>query len=437
MTTLKITPAKLGGSVCAPSSKSMGHREIICAGLSDGTSIVDNISMSADMEATLRCLEALGISFQQVPSSRAGRTAFAISGSGKVRAACSAVDCGESGSTLRFMIPLGALCGAPLTFTGHGKLVTRPLQAYYDIFDRQGLHYTTAAKGYLPLTVNGVLQSGAYELPGNVSSQFISGLLFALPLLEGDSVLEITSGLESQSYVDLTLSCLAKYGIIIEHENYYKYHIRGGQRYRGGRSMVEGDWSQAAFWLVAGTLGRQITCTGLHTASLQGDRVVAGIISRMGGKITSDAEGNYTALPAPTKGVVIDAADCPDIIPVLTVLAAVSEGTTEIINAGRLRIKECDRLAAMTSELNKLGAAVTELPDGLLIKGRPEGLRGGCVDAWNDHRIAMSLAVASLVCREAVIVSGSECVQKSYPEFWKDFTALGGNIETVGMGEGI
>lgn len=200
---------------------------------------------------------------------------------------------------------------------------------------------------------------------------------------------------------------------------------------------MEGDWSQAAFWLVAGTLSRQITCTGLNRDSLQGDMVVADIINRMGGKITCDAEGNHTASSASTNGVVIDAADCPDIIPVLTVLAAVSEGTTEIINAGRLRIKECDRLAAMTSELNKLGAAVTELSDGLIIKGRPEGLQGGCVDSWNDHRIAMSLAVASLVCKKAVIISGSECVQKSYPEFWQDFTALGGMIKTVGTGESI
>ena len=190
MTTLKITPAKLNGSVCVPSSKSMGHREIICAGLSAGTSIVDNISMSDDMEATLRCLTALGIGFQKVPSERSGRTALAINGSGNVRVSQSTVDCGESGSTLRFMIPLGALCGEPLTFTGHGKLVTRPLQAYYDIFDRQELSYTTASNGYLPLTVNGVLKSGDYELPGNVSSQFISGLLFALPLMFGNLLRE-------------------------------------------------------------------------------------------------------------------------------------------------------------------------------------------------------------------------------------------------------
>lgn len=436
MTTLKITPAKLTGSVCVPSSKSMGHREIICAGLAEGTSIVDNISMSADIEATLRCLEALGVDCRQVPSERAGRAALAITGSGSLRAAKSSADCGESGSTLRFMIPLGAICGAPLTFTGRGKLVERPLQAYYDIFDKQGLRYTTAAAGCLPLTVDGVLQSGTYELPGNVSSQFISGLLFALPLLAGDSILKVTSPLESQSYVDLTLACLEKYGVVIEHENHVTYHIRGGQKYRSGRNMVEGDWSQTAFWLVAGTIGKQVTCTGVSSTSLQGDRVVADIISRMGGKITSSKD-SYTAAPMATRGIVIDAADCPDIIPVLTVLAAVSRGTTKVINAGRLRIKECDRLAAITSELNKLGADIIELPDGLLINGRPEGLRGGTVEAWNDHRIAMSLAVASSVCSEAVIINGSECVKKSYPEFWQDFAAVGGQAEVMGAGENI
>ncbi len=437
MTTLKLIPAKLGGRVCVPSSKSMGHREIICAGLARGTSIVDNVSMSADIAATLRCLEALGINFNEVPSAVEGRTALAITGRGFLQATTNAVDCGESGSTLRFMIPLGALCGSPLTFNGQGQLIARPLQAYYDIFDKQGLSYKTAAGGCLPLTVDGKLQSGVYELPGNVSSQFISGLLFALPLLPGNSTLVVTSSLESQSYVALTLACLAKYGVLVEHENYQKYHINGLQEYRSGRSMVEGDWSQAAFWFVAGALGGKISCMGLDRNSLQGDKAVVEIINRMGAKIAVEAEGIYTTVAAKTQGTVIDASDCPDIIPVLSVLAAVSSGTTEVINAGRLRIKECDRLTAMTSELNKLGADITELPEGLLIKGRPEGLTGGVVDAWNDHRIAMSLAVASCVCRGEVVIHGSECVQKSYPGFWQDFAALGGLIKTEGIGEGI
>ena len=313
---------------------------------------------------------------------------------------------------------------------GHGRLVSRPLQAYYDIFDSQQLGYSTE-NGQLPLTVNGRLQPGYYQLPGDVSSQYVSGLLFALPLLEGDSVLEITSPLESASYVNLTLSCLAKYGIKIENEGHRLYKIPGRQKYQPQNSNVEGDWSQAAFWLVAGALGRQVSSTGLTADSLQGDRAVLNIMQRMGAKLTQEQEA-VTAEQSTTAGCVIDAADCPDIIPVLTVLAAVSAGTTKIINAARLRIKECDRLAAMTSELNKLGAKITELPDGLIIEGCEQGLRGGAqVDAWNDHRIAMSLAVAAAACNEPFTLTGAASVAKSYPEFWQDYLQAGGKMEVL------
>ena len=228
----------------APSSKSMGHREIICAGLAEGTSVVDNISMSKDIEATCRCLRALGVTIEDVASKFAGRSALKVTGTGKLRASEAGADCGESGSTLRFFIPLGALLGEAFTFTGHGKLVSRPLNAYYDIFEKQGLQYTTAEEGHLPLTVNGRLQAGLYQLPGNVSSQYVSGLLFALPLLENDSVIEITSELESSAYVDMTLSCLKKYGIEIVNENdaHRRYLVRGGQKYQAMDSNIEGDW---------------------------------------------------------------------------------------------------------------------------------------------------------------------------------------------------
>lgn len=425
-----IAPTKFNGKIHIPSSKSMGHREIICAGLAQGTSVIDNISMSKDIEATCRCLQALGVQIENVPSRFAGRTALRVTGSGKLTAAESGADCGESGSTLRFIIPLAALLGQPFTLTGHGRLVSRPLQAYYDIFDSQQLGYSTE-NGQLPLTVNGHLQSGQYQLPGDVSSQYVSGLLFALPLLEGDSVLEITSPLESASYVNLTLSCLAKYGIKIENEEHRLYKIPGRQKYQPQNSNVEGDWSQAAFWLVAGTLGRQVSSTGLTADSLQGDRAVLNIMQRMGAKLTQEQDA-VTAEQSTTAGCVIDAADCPDIIPVLTVLAAVSAGTTKIINAARLRIKECDRLAAMTSELNKLGAKITELPDGLIIEGCAQGLRGGAqVDAWNDHRIAMSLAVAAAACAEPFTLTGAASVAKSYPEFWQDYLQAGGKMEVL------
>ena len=430
MKTVKIFPTKLKGTVVAPSSKSMGHREIICAGLAAGTSIIDNISMSKDIEATMRCLKAINVAVDEIPSMIEGRKALQISGTGHPMAAADSVDCGESGSTLRFFLPLGANLNCPLTFTGHGKLVSRPLQAYYDIFDEKFIQYFND-NGCLPVTVNGHLTPGTYKLPGDVSSQFVSGLLFALPLLNGDSIIEITSPLESSAYVDMTINCLAKFGVQIENERglHRRYLVKGKQRYQAQDSQVEGDWSQAAFWTVGGSLGDGITCQGVNVNSLQGDQAVVDIMERMGAVIKQDAN-SVTVNGGATKATVIDAANCPDIIPVLTVLAAVSEGTTKIINAGRLRIKECDRLAAMTSELNKMGANITEEPEGLTIVGKPQGLVGGVqVDAWNDHRIAMSLAIAAQKCAVPIILTGAESVAKSYPTFWEDYKSVGGLVE--------
>ena len=430
MKTVKIFPTKLKGTVVAPSSKSMGHREIICAGLAAGTSIIDNISMSKDIEATMRCLKAINVAVDEIPSMIEGRKALQISGTGHPMAAADSVDCGESGSTLRFFLPLGANLSCPLTFTGHGKLVSRPLQAYYDIFDEKFIQYFND-NGCLPVTVNGHLTPGTYKLPGDVSSQFVSGLLFALPLLNGDSIIEITSPLESSAYVDMTINCLAKFGVQIENERglHRRYLVKGKQRYQAQDSQVEGDWSQAAFWTVGGSLGDGITCHGVNVNSLQGDQAVVDIMERMGAVIKQDAN-SVTVNGGATKATVIDAANCPDIIPVLTVLAAVSEGTTKIINAGRLRIKECDRLAAMSSELNKMGAQITEEPEGLTIVGKPQGLVGGVqVDAWNDHRIAMSLAIAAQKCAAPIILTGAESVAKSYPTFWEDYKSVGGLVE--------
>ena len=433
MTTYNIIPQSLYGNILVPSSKSMGHRMCICAGLSGNSCVVDNITVSKDIEATNRCLAGLGITVTEVPSLHKGRTAFQFNWNRRLSPGPIITDCGESGSTLRFFIPLGALCNVPFTFKGHGKLVSRPLQPYYDIFDKQGLRYYTAENGYLPLTVHGRLKPGAYVLPGDVSSQFVSGLLFALPLLEGDSSLKILPPLESASYIELTLSSLRLFGIDIKRKDQFHYSIRGRQNYRSPseRVQVEGDWSQAAFWLVAGAIGSRdgLCCKGLREDSLQGDKAVLRILQNMGADIT--VQGDAVAIaPSHLHGCEIDAADCPDLVPVLSVAAAVAEGTTHIINAGRLRIKECDRLAAMHSELMKLGADITEEPEGLIIKGKPEGLAGGVVvDAWNDHRIAMSMAVAALACKMPLTLTGGESVSKSYPEFWNDYAAAGGKAE--------
>lgn len=292
MAMVKIQPGALAGTVNVPSSKSMGHREIICAALAQGESVIDNISMSEDIAATLRCLNALGVRSELTASKFKGRSAVKIYGTGTVKATGEVCDCSESGSTLRFLLPLGALCGAPVTFCGAGRLGERPLKPYYDIFDEQGVKYTPEQG--LPVTVEGNLHSGTFKLPGNVSSQFVSGLLFALPLLDSDSEIIITTPLESQSYIDLTLSALAKYGIKVQNNNYQNFVVPGSQQYQSGNADVEGDWSQAAFWLAAGCLNGNITCGGADDKSLQGDRVVKDILQRMGGSITQ-ADGGLLA----------------------------------------------------------------------------------------------------------------------------------------------
>ncbi|HIU64088.1 MAG TPA: 3-phosphoshikimate 1-carboxyvinyltransferase [Candidatus Avacidaminococcus intestinavium] len=428
MTTIKISPQILQGSVQVPSSKSMGHREIICAALAKGVSVIDNISLSEDILATCSTLRALGSKIKEVESAYQGRTALLVHG-GHLQAPTESLDCGESGSTLRFILPLTLLTGGAVV-NGSGKLVSRPLQAYYDIFREHNIFYATAPDGTLPLTVRGQLKAGSFTLPGDISSQFVSGLLFALPLVDGDSEIVLTSPLESQSYVTLTLECLAKYGVMVEQEQYKRFRIRGGQQYQNKNSEVEGDFSQVAFWLAAGVLAGKIQCEGLNSVSPQGDKAIIALLTKMGGAIKWQTDQVAVAVQSTLHGTVIDASDCPDIIPILTVIAALSTGRTEIINAGRLRYKECDRLSAMRIELNKLGADITELSEGLVINGKAE-LQGGTVSAWNDHRIAMSLAIASIRCRQPVIIQGAESVNKSYPLFWQDFQKLGGKIETI------
>ena len=426
MTTLRIEPNSLTGTLRVPSSKSLGHRDLICAALARGKSQVEQVSVSKDILATCECLRRLGALISPLEED-GGRTGFAVEGC-RPHQVGSLLDCGESGSTLRFLIPLAALSGEKFTFTGSGKLGKRPLDPYAAIFAEQGLTFQRGGiDENFPLVVQGPLRPGHFTLPGDVSSQFISGLLFAMPLLPGDSTLEITGKLESQSYIALTLSALKKYGITIEHTDFRTYQIPGNQQYQPRTGAVEGDYSQAAFWLTAGMLGRSIGLLGMSPDSLQGDKAIIPILQRMGGQVVFEGD-TLMSRPATSIGTTIDAADCPDIIPVLTVAAALSQGHTEIIHAERLRLKECDRLKAMTTELNKLGARITEKPDGLSIDGVEE-LNGGIVDCWNDHRIAMSLAVASIQCREPLTLVGAECVAKSYPEFWQDFKTLGGQYE--------
>ena len=425
---IKIRPGKLNGTIEIPPSKSYSHRAVIAAALAENgkKSKINNLKFSVDITTTTDIMENWGAEIERFES------ALEIIGNGgKVAPRDKYVQCNESGSTIRFLIPVGITSENELVFDGKGKLVDRPLDSYYKIFKEQGLKYETIG-GKLPLTVNGKLKSGNYEIDGNISSQFITGLLYALPLLEGDSKLIINKNLESKGYVDLTLEILKLAGIEIKNNDYKSFEIKGNQTYKPFNYTVEGDYSQVAFWIVAGIISanrdNEVKCLHVNKNSLQGDREIIEIVTRMGANL--EIFDDYVIVkPSKTKGTVIDISQCPDIGPVLTVLSALSEGETRIINGERLRIKESDRITSIKTELNKLGANVAEEGDSLIIQG-VEGFRGGVtVNAWNDHRIAMSLAVASTRCEKEIILEEAESVRKSYPHFWDDFVKMGGEIE--------
>lgn len=420
MNSVKITPGKLKGEVKIPPSKSMAHRAVICASLSNGKSKITNIEYSDDIIATINAMRALGSEIEIFDDH------LEIDGSRVFSKNVGEIDCNESGSTLRFMVPLAIAKEAEMRFIGKGNLGKRPLTAYYEIFDRQGIEYSYK-EDELDLKVKGSIKGEEYKIRGDISSQFISGLLFALPLIEEDSKIIITTNLESKGYIDLTLSMLDYYGISIINNDYKEFAIKGNQQYTPKDYKVEGDFSQSAFFLVADALGSDVLVKDLNMDSLQGDKEVIEIVERMGCKILSKEDGIKVKAKdlAPT---IIDAAQCPDIIPVLTVLASLTTGITKVINAERLRIKECDRLKAITTELNKLGASVTELENSLLIEG-VESLTGGTVSSWDDHRIAMSLAIAATCAKDEVIIENPSCVKKSYPSFWRDYKLLGGKVD--------
>ena len=421
-----IKPAKLKGVVNIPPSKSVSHRAIICAALAEGESVVDNLILSEDFIATINGLRALGADITTEGSGDRYK-AVVRGGLGNPSDTDIQIDCHESGSTLRFLIPIAAALGSRCSFVGRGRLGDRPLDSYYEIFATQKFSYTTA-DNKLPLQLNGQLRAGNFVMRGDVSSQFITGLLFALPILSGDSRIEITTALESKGYIDLTLQVLQEFGIKVVHDGYQHFYIRGGQKYQPHSYTVEGDYSQAAFWLVAGCLGHEVVCQGLNRNSLQADRAILEIIQNMNGNIVWSDEQTVQATSTGTLGRVVDVADCPDIAPILTVLAALSTGKTELVNAARLRIKESDRILSITTELNKLGAHVTEGSEEIVVQG-VLGLECSELDAWNDHRIAMALAIACTRGRGASSLQGAESVKKSYPHFWEDYRAVGGCAE--------
>ncbi|KNZ41418.1 3-phosphoshikimate 1-carboxyvinyltransferase [Acetobacterium bakii] len=433
MKTVEIKPGKLSGSLEIPPSKSVSHRAIISAGLARGESLISNVLLSQDMIATCTAMEALGAEIDYQKQANYRHT-LKIKGCDVLKLNTTEIDCNESGSTLRFMIPVLLLQNQRVVVTGKGRLVTRPMTPYYDLFREKSIAYEHLKQSQdLPLALKGKLTPGTYRLEGSVSSQFITGLLFALPLLPGDSIIQMTSPLESKPYVDITIDVLKSFGIVIDNENNERFIVKGNQAYTACDYRVEGDFSQGAFWLVGGTIGDRIQCNDLNQSSRQGDKVIVDIIKTMGGDLDINPVG-IVAKSNKTRGIEIDVSQCPDLVPILGVLGSLSTGTTRIINGERLRYKESDRLMATAEVLNALGGKVTETKDGLIIKG-VEKLTGGRVKSHNDHRIAMAVAMASIVCEGTIILEGAEAVNKSYPHFWEDFEKIGGEAIGINLGK--
>lgn len=376
-----IQPSTLKGTIQSIPSKSQAHRALICAALSGKPELVSIERPSQDLMATKQALEILR-------------------GAG-------AADCRESGTTLRLLVPLAAALGLDVTFTGEGRLPRRPMEPLLSLLEDHGVRFSQA---FLPFRLSGRLRCGNYRIPGNISSQYISGLLLALPLLEGDSHLTLTTQLESSAYVAMTLDCQKSFGLRIQPSE-TGWAIPGGQTYRApGSFTVEGDWSNAAFWLAASALGSDLEVTGLSEESLQADRRIRTILDS--GETDTDVR------------------EIPDLVPVLAVLACGKTETTVLRNCGRLRLKESDRIESVKAMILSLGGRIRVEGEDLVIEGSGS-LEGGAVDSFEDHRIAMAAAIAATLCRRPVLIRGAQAVSKSYPEFFADYNALGGNAHVV------
>lgn len=397
---VKIENSILNGTVTAPPSKSAAHRALICSFLAGGGSVFPIIN-SKDMQATTGVIDAL-------------------------KRGDSTLNCIESGSTLRFMIPVAASLGKNVTFTGEGRLPERPVGEYLEILPKHNVK--VESNGFLPLSISGKLTNGTYEAAGDVSSQYITGLLLALANVDGDSAVILTTKLQSKPYVDMTVKVMADYGVYVK-ETEFGYLIHGNQQFKKLDYTVEGDWSQAAFFLVAGAIGGDITVNGLDMNSTQGDKEIVNVIRNFGGNITVD-DNEIRCFGGELKGTEIDASDIPDLVPIIAVLAAFAKGKTVIKGAERLRYKESDRIESVVQNLKLLGAQVQETTDGMIINGGKK-LNSAKLKGFNDHRIVMAFSVAGLYIDGAIEIDDAESINKSYPSFFEDYNRLGGKADVL------
>ena len=409
----------VSGNVQVPPSKSVAHRMLICAALSDAPCTIVCQSVNRDMEATMNCLNALGANITYADGK------FSVQPITEVRKGAT-LDCGESGSTLRFLLPVAAALGADTTFIGQGRLPERPLSPLYEEMTAHGVKMTE--NGRMPLKCSGKLPAGLYTIDGGISSQFISGLLMALPLTGIQSKIAVTGKQESSSYIGLTLNALSQFGIDIQTVT-DGYIIPSGQEFTSADAQVsvEGDWSAAAFWITAGVAGsKPVTCTGLnYECSAQGDRRIVDVLRSMGADITTTA-GTITARPSKLTAAKIDCADIPDLVPILAVAASSAQGTTIFDNIRRLRIKESDRVQSILQLLGMAGIYAFASDNTLTVTGGPA--RSCAYDPSGDHRMAMSAAILASAKDVKITISDAECTAKSYPAFFDDFNALGGHI---------
>ena len=414
----------VGGTITAPPSKSMAHRAVLCAALAEGRSHITNLEFSKDISATL------GAAAQLCARVRTGADDAVVEGLGHFVPLAAPVDCCESGSTLRFLIPIASLTGQAVTFTGRGRLMERPQSVYEALYREQGLRFEQSAAG---LTVEGALTPDSYRLAGNVSSQFISGLLFALPLLAGDSTLHLIPPVESRSYIEMTRAAQRRFGVESRWQDENTLFLPGGQQYAPCDYTVEGDYSQAAFPAVLGAVQGGVTLKGLSADTLQGDAAILGILRRCGAELSATDEGIRLG-KAPLRGTDIDLADCPDLGPVLMVLGLFCEGTTTIRNAERLRIKESDRIAAMEAELRACGGVLESEGGTITIHGCAGKLHAPAapLHGHNDHRVVMSLTVLALAAGLPLSIDDAEAVQKSWPHFFEAIKPLGAEVEYAG-----
>lgn len=412
---MKIIKAdKLVGELSPPPSKSVLHRYIIVSSLAKGISKIENISFSEDIIATIQAMKKLGAKIEQKDNYLLidGRETF------KNLNENIEIDCNESGSTLRFLFPLSIVKENKILFKGRGKLFKRPMTPYFENFEKYKIKYSHIDENEILL--EGDLKAGIYEIDGNISSQFITGLLFSLPLLDGESKIIINGKLESSNYVDISLDCLSKFGIKIINNSYHEFIIEGNQSYRAGNYRTEADYSQAAFFLVANAIGSNIKINDLSENSLQGDKKIIDFISEIDNWSSKDT-------------LILDGSETPDIIPILSLKAAVSGKKIEIINVERLRIKESDRLKATVEELSKLNFDLIEKKNSILINSREDfkvnkNEKVVSLSAHSDHRIAMMIAIASTCYDGEILLDNLDCVKKSYPNFWEVFLSLGGKI---------